>query len=97
KVVVGIRPEHLGQSDSTFSPHISNSLHGQIAYVEQLGESSLFYLSVEGTNELVTIRKTGDQMIERGHVISVPIPREHCHVFNNVGRAFPRTARHSPE
>ncbi len=91
KVNVGIRPEHFDQ------PGPSSTVNGRVAHVEHLGEASLFYLEIPGSKELLTLRKEGDVMANRGDLIALSLPRDFCHLFNDRDHAFPRTIKHEQE
>ncbi|MBF0278365.1 MAG: sn-glycerol-3-phosphate ABC transporter ATP-binding protein UgpC [SAR324 cluster bacterium] len=91
KVTLGIRPEHFDQQGA------SSTAKGKVAYAEHLGEASLFYLELAGSNELLTLRKEGDVLANRGDMIEISIPRDYCHLFNDSDRAFPRTVTYEQE
>ena len=90
QVTLGIRPEHteIVGSDSS-GVGIAD---GKVAYVEQLGEASFIYLTMEGLKEgqHVIVREDGDTAIAEGDTVHLRIPSHHCHLFNEQGKAYKR-------
>ena len=85
KVILGIRPEHIiigGEGDGTTK--------GQVLYVEHLGESSFIYLTVEGVEGTVVVREEGDTAAAMGDKMSITLPAQNCHLFNDKDQAYKR-------
>ncbi|HRC71821.1 MAG TPA: sn-glycerol-3-phosphate ABC transporter ATP-binding protein UgpC [Candidatus Competibacter sp.] len=83
-VMLGIRPEHvlLGGGD--------NSVQAEVAYVEHLGESSFIYTQVPGVTPHVIVRQEGDTYAKMGDHLTLVMAPQHCHLFDEKGRAFKR-------
>lgn len=83
-VTLGIRPEHvvLGGGD--------NTVQAEVAYVEHLGESSFIYTQVKGVDTNVIVRQEGDTNARMGDRLTLVMAPQHCHLFNEKGRAFRR-------
>ena len=83
-VTLGIRPEHvlLGGGD--------NSVQAEVAYVEHLGESSFIYTQVPGVTPHVIVRQEGDTYAKMGDHLTLVMGPQHCHLFDEKGRAFKR-------
>ncbi len=85
KIELGIRPEHF--SSQTLE---SDALPGKVSYVERLGEVSYTYLSVEGHQDLVTVRNDGDTPHLANDQVNLHVPAKNSHLFDSEGKAFPR-------
>ncbi len=83
-VTLGIRPEHvtIGGGD--------NSVQAEVAYVEHLGESSFIYTQVPGVTNHVIVRQEGDTYAKMGDHLTLVMAPQHCHLFDEKGRAFKR-------
>jgi len=85
-VTLGVRPEHL-----RISPNSSkNAVVGKTAYVEQLGDASFVYLTIEGVEGPVVVRREGDAVVEPGVSLAVDLIAQDCHLFDSKGRAYRR-------
>lgn len=89
KLEIGIRPEHTevveGDGD--------NVVHGNVEFIEKLGESSYLYVRVPGAEDTMTVRESGDTNRVIGDKVSVYIAPESLHAFKEDGRACSRTIR----
>ena len=85
-VTLGVRPEHVqiapGPGD--------NVVHGLVAFIEQLGETSYLYVRLSG-GELVTVRESGEASTAVGNPIHLHFPPKSLHVFDEDDVAMPRT------
>jgi len=81
QVTVGIRPERV---------------RGEVALVENLGESSLVYVKLPETDELTLWRSEGTSLAKEGETIDLGIQPHVSHLFDADGKAFPRTADAAP-
>jgi len=82
-VTLGIRPEHVTLGGG-------NSVQAEVAYVEHLGESSFIYTQVKGTTNHVIVRQEGDTAAKMGDQLTLALTPQHCHLFDERGRAFRR-------
>ncbi|MEZ5585307.1 MAG: sn-glycerol-3-phosphate ABC transporter ATP-binding protein UgpC [Candidatus Competibacteraceae bacterium] len=85
-VTLGIRPEY-----ATIRADSRNTVTGEIAYVEHLGEASLVYLRISGVTEPILVRREGDTTVEPGARLTIEMPAQHCHLFDSAGRAYRRS------
>ncbi|MGB2679914.1 MAG: sn-glycerol-3-phosphate ABC transporter ATP-binding protein UgpC [Candidatus Competibacter sp.] len=84
-VTLGIRPEHVALGDGS-----GNSVRGEVAYVEHLGESSFIYSQVQGAANHVIVRQEGDTHAKMSDRLTLALAPQHCHLFDEKGRAFRR-------
>ncbi|HEX8109496.1 MAG TPA: sn-glycerol-3-phosphate ABC transporter ATP-binding protein UgpC [Kofleriaceae bacterium] len=101
ELTVGIRPEHTspvsegtapGTAPSPYrSDPVGGQLRGEVALVENLGESALIYVRVPGTEGLTLCRIEGASLAREGEPIELAVPPGVVHVFDAEGKAFPRT------
>jgi len=84
-VTLGIRPEHalLGAGGE-------GALQGRVAYSEHLGDHSLAYLEIPGSDRLLTVRVSPHVQISEGDTLGVGLPAQACHLFDAQGVAFTR-------
>jgi len=83
-VTFGIRPENLSE-DADLSQRLSVS----VALVEQLGEASYLYLSLDDGTEMV-MRTSGESTTTIGESIEICFDPSNVHVFNADGIALKR-------
>ena len=83
-VTLGIRPEHVVLGEG------GNSVQAEVAYVEHLGESSFIYTQVRGTTNHAIVRQEGDTTAKMGDRLNLVLAPQHCHLFNERGRALRR-------
>ncbi|WP_341675881.1 sn-glycerol-3-phosphate ABC transporter ATP-binding protein UgpC [Niveibacterium sp. SC-1] len=86
-VTLGVRPEHL----VTCEPGPLSSLSGTLEQIERLGDESLLYLNVASGQPLLALRLEGHAACTRGKQVSVLLRPDQCHLFDDLGEAFPRT------
>ena len=96
KVTLGIRPEHVRVKPAGSGRGL---LTMEASHVEHAGESSYLYLGSDALrcsseDTLLTVREDGDTATARGDLLAVDLPEEHCHLFDEHGRAFLRTVSH---
>ncbi len=85
KVVLGVRPEHLiegGGGDSEIT--------GRVIVVEHLGGDTLAHMEVDGQENRIMVRTTGDSRVKAGDPLRVGMESVVCHLFDDGERAFPR-------
>jgi multiple sugar transport system ATP-binding protein len=87
EVTVGVRPEHL----TTTIAHGDSRVRGDVALVENLGDSALLYVRLAEARELAVCRKDGASAARAGDSIELGIAAHVAHLFDGEGRAFPRT------
>ncbi|HEX3759961.1 MAG TPA: sn-glycerol-3-phosphate ABC transporter ATP-binding protein UgpC [Kofleriaceae bacterium] len=89
---VGIRPEHFRlPGGAAEAPGELGQLRGEVALVENLGESALIYVRLPDTDGLTLCRIEGNSLTREGERIELGVPSGAVHVFDADGRAFPRT------
>jgi multiple sugar transport system ATP-binding protein len=86
EVTVGIRPEHVA-----LPANQSNIVNARTTLVEPMGDSTLVYLEVTGADDGLTVRASAEFRIGKGDRTSLSFPEQHCHLFDQDGKAFPRT------
>jgi multiple sugar transport system ATP-binding protein len=95
EVTVGIRPEHLVHAkipeSSTPSKAEVGRVRGEVALVENLGESALIYVKLPDTEGLTLCRIEGTSFAKDGENIELVIAPTVSHLFDADGKAFPRT------
>ncbi len=96
KATLGIRPEHVRVKPAGGGRGL---LTMEASHVEHAGESSYLYLASDALrcsseDTLLTVREDGDTAAARGDLLAVDLPEEHCHLFDERGRAFLRTVSH---
>ena len=82
---LGVRPEHLVPGGAEGA-----GLAGRVAYQEHLGNHSLAYLDVPGQEELLTVQLAAEHRVREGEALTVGVPPEACHLFDQDGRACRR-------
>jgi len=88
EVTLGVRPEHV----QVVAPGGANTLHGLVAFIEQLGEASYVYVRL-AAGELVTVRETGQSTCTVGDPVHLHFPANSLHLFDSEEHACKRTAR----
>ena len=92
KVTLGVRAEHLGP----WAGQAGNRLQAQVAHVEYLGDQTIVYAAVSGSDQLIAARLPADTTApEAGGVIALHAPSRRCHLFDASGMALPRTIAES--
>jgi len=87
EVSLGIRPEHLVESEA----ETSSPLPVTLRHMERLGDASLLYLAVQPDAPLITMRVEGTAPHETGERITLRVRATQCHLFDRAGKAFRRT------
>jgi multiple sugar transport system ATP-binding protein len=85
-VSLGIRPEHARLQGEEGQP---NTVAGNVAFVEQLGEASYVYVRL-ADGSLFTVRESGGSVVHVGAHVSIYCPPASMHLFQADGRACPR-------
>ncbi len=83
---LGVRPEDLRlarDGDAIF--------RGELLLAENLGEVTLLYVNSGNEQEPIIAKVDGGVEMERGKEVGLTAATEHFHVFDESGRAFPRT------
>jgi multiple sugar transport system ATP-binding protein len=93
EVAVGIRPEHVVQiaSGAAAAAGELSRVRGEVALVENLGESALIYLRVPDSDGLTLCRIEGASLVKEGETLDIGMPAGALHLFDADGVAFPRT------
>ena len=88
KVTLGIRPEHLAVAGGAGR---EQAIRGKVRLVERMGEHS--YVHVDGGGSATMIAKVaGDARLEPDEVVSLALPDDACHLFDDRDLAFRRVA-----
>jgi multiple sugar transport system ATP-binding protein len=85
KVTLGIRPEHLGWAEAAEGPFLA-----EVLFVEHMGNETYHYLDSGGPGEPWVVRNPRCAEIVAGDTVGYALPPEHCHLFDEAGRAFAR-------
>ena len=85
-LTLGIRPEHIALS-------AEGALRGEVLVVERLGTSTLLHVRVEG-GDLLTVSTDGECPVHMHDQISLGLPTERIHLFDQEGVVVPRPSRH---
>jgi multiple sugar transport system ATP-binding protein len=92
EVTLGIRPEHVVHIvKPAEAPAELSRVRGEVALVENLGESALIYVRVPESDGLTLCRSEGTSMAKDGDLIELGVPAHVSHLFDAKGKAFPRT------
>jgi multiple sugar transport system ATP-binding protein len=98
EVTVGIRPEHIVHiadappSEPGGAPPALSGIRGEVALVENLGESALVYVQLPQISGLTLCRSEGTSAARQGDPIELGVPAAASHLFDAAGKAFPRAA-----
>jgi multiple sugar transport system ATP-binding protein/alpha-glucoside transport system ATP-binding protein len=79
---IGIRPEHLRLADAS-----SADLTGTLSVIEQFGEYALAYVELP-SGDLVTLKLDGAPDLTLHQTVSIGIPADAVHLFDEAGRAL---------
>lgn len=85
-VTLGVRPEHLNQTNAS-----SNTVSALVVAVEPMGDATYVYLETPGSEEGLIARMESCAKHAPGDRLSLALPVYECHLFNKEGNAFPRT------
>jgi multiple sugar transport system ATP-binding protein len=81
---IGIRPEHLELVEAGRA----GTLRGTVTMTEHLGSDTYAYVALEGTDELLVVRLSGERMVKTGQPIGVALDPGMAHVFAADGRSL---------
>jgi multiple sugar transport system ATP-binding protein len=92
EITVGVRPEHIHAGAAPAdAPGDRGKLRGEVALVENLGESALIYVRLPDTEGLTLCRIEGASLAREGEHIDLWVAPGAVHVFDAEGKAFRRT------
>jgi ABC-type sugar transport system ATPase subunit len=74
---IGIRPEHLALT----SANAPNALAGRVTMTEHLGSDTYAYVSLDGSDDMLLVRLSGEHVVSRDKAIGVAVDPEMIHVF----------------
>ncbi len=78
---IGIRPEHL----SLVARGAPDSLAGTVTMTEHLGSDTYAYVALEGSQDMLVVRLTGEKAIRRNEPTGVHVDPAMVHVFSAAG------------
>ena len=87
KVKLGIRPEHIEWGTVADAPYLADVL-----FVEHMGNETYHYLDSGKLGEPWVVRDSRRSDIAAGETVGYSLPPEHCHLFDETGKAFARRA-----
>jgi multiple sugar transport system ATP-binding protein len=88
KVTLGVRPEHMRVA---VDPCNEQVLASRVKNVEHMGEHSYIHATLAGTGTAALIAKVpGDSMLGHNEQVSLALPPEACHVFDDKDMALRR-------
>jgi multiple sugar transport system ATP-binding protein len=76
---IGIRPEHIGVSSA------SGTWHGKVGVSEHLGSDSFFHVHVDGMNDPITVRASGEVSLHHGDDVWLTPDVARLHRFDAKG------------
>ncbi|GAA5183498.1 sn-glycerol-3-phosphate ABC transporter ATP-binding protein UgpC [Niveibacterium umoris] len=80
-VTLGVRPEHIDIARA------GEGIPARIDLLEHLGDTTIVYAEIAGTNHIVTVKATGTLPdLRSGSQIALQPQGAHCHVFADDGR-----------
>ncbi len=92
KVKLGIRPEHIEWAEVADAPNLADVL-----FVEHMGNETYHYLDSGELGEPWVVRDASRSDIVVGETVGYRIPPEHCHLFDESGKAFARRVQGNGE
>ncbi|QDF97217.1 ABC transporter [Azoarcus sp. DD4] len=87
KVKLGIRPEHIEWGAVAEAPFLADVL-----FVEHMGNETYHYLDSGQLGDPWVVRNAHRSDIAAGDTVGYRLPPEHCHLFDQDGKAFARRA-----
>jgi multiple sugar transport system ATP-binding protein len=87
KVKLGIRPEHIEWASVADAPNLADVL-----FVEHMGNETYHYLDSGKLGEPWVVRNSHRSAVAAGETVGYVLPPEHCHLFDENGKSFPRRA-----
>ncbi|MEX6502254.1 maltose/maltodextrin ABC transporter ATP-binding protein MalK [Pseudomonas zhanjiangensis] len=88
ELTLGVRPEHFVDAEQA-----DFAFYGQISVAERLGDHNLIYLSLEGIDEMITLRSDGNRKVAVGDTYAAGLMANKCHLFRADGQACTRHYR----
>ena len=85
RVKVGVRPEHIEWCEAADAPYVADVL-----FVEHMGNETYHYRDGGAAGEPVVVRNPCRSEVVAGQTVGYALPPEHCHLFDDTGKAFPR-------
>jgi multiple sugar transport system ATP-binding protein len=86
QVTLGIRAEHLAVCSGT---QADNQVAAEVRHVEYLGDQTIAYCAVAGSEALLAVRQQADGgATQAGAGILLHLPPRRCHLFDSSGRAL---------
>jgi multiple sugar transport system ATP-binding protein len=86
-VKLGIRPEHIEWGTVADAPYLADVL-----FVEHMGNETYHYLDSGKLGEPWVVRNSRRSDIAADETVGYSLPPEHCHLFDETGKAFARRA-----
>lgn len=83
-VEIGIRPEHM----ELVEEGLTGSLSGHVSITEHLGSDTYAYVALDGQDDLVTVRLSGERAVRRNERVGVRFDQGMIHVFAADGRTL---------
>ncbi|MCC4117650.1 sn-glycerol-3-phosphate ABC transporter ATP-binding protein UgpC [Aromatoleum toluclasticum] len=87
RVKLGIRPEHIEWGAVADAPYLADVL-----FVEHMGNETYHYLDSGKLGDPWVVRNSRRSDIAAGETVGYSLPPEHCHLFDETGKAFARRA-----
>jgi multiple sugar transport system ATP-binding protein len=84
EVTVGIRPEHSRPSS------VGQFVVRTVRYQERLGDATFIYTGEEIGHDSLVVQAPGRTVVKPKQKISVSLPADDLHVFDDQGYAVPR-------
>jgi multiple sugar transport system ATP-binding protein len=81
---IGVRPEHLELVEAG----TPNSLSGHVTMTEHLGSDTYAYVALDGQEDLLTVRLSGERAVRRNESVGVAFDPAMIHVFAADGRTL---------
>jgi ABC-type sugar transport system ATPase subunit len=78
---IGIRPEHV----SLTARGAPDTLAGKVTMTEHLGSDTYAYVALDGAQEMLVVRLSGESAIKRNEPIGVHVDPSMLHVFSAGG------------
>jgi ABC-type sugar transport system ATPase subunit len=78
---IGIRPEHV----SLTARGAPDTLAGKVTMTEHLGSDTYAYVALDGAQEMLVVRLSGEKAIKRNEPIGVQVDPSMLHVFSAGG------------
>ena len=76
---IGVRPEHISVSRE------GGTWRGKVGVSEHLGSDTFFHITIDGMNEPLTVRESGEVDLRRGDEVWLTPSASHLHRFDAKG------------